>query len=170
MGGQVVTGIGFLGAGLIIRDGLSVRGLSAAATVWSTGAVGTLAGSGHLLESAEVTAFIVLGNIFLPHLTGVVDRFSPQNEIQERYYRISLQCAPIDEAVVRTQLLQSMNVRSLRLSSLESTRLEDTGNVGVEAIVYSSQGQDLVVEEIVGELALSKHIFSARWASKNTPE
>ncbi|WP_245272874.1 MgtC/SapB family protein [Microvirga lotononidis] len=46
MGAQVVTDIGFLGAGLIMRDGLSVRGLSTAATVWATGAVGVLAGYG----------------------------------------------------------------------------------------------------------------------------
>ncbi len=43
MGGQVVTGIGFLGAGLIMRDGLNIRGLSTSATIWATGAIGVLA-------------------------------------------------------------------------------------------------------------------------------
>jgi putative Mg2+ transporter-C (MgtC) family protein len=45
---QVVSGIGFLGAGLIFREGLSVRGLNTAATIWCSAAVGVLAGNGFL--------------------------------------------------------------------------------------------------------------------------
>jgi putative Mg2+ transporter-C (MgtC) family protein len=51
IGGQVVTGIGFLGAGLIMCDGLNIRGLSTAGTVWATGAIGVLAGYGKFLEA-----------------------------------------------------------------------------------------------------------------------
>jgi putative Mg2+ transporter-C (MgtC) family protein len=43
---QVVSGIGFLGAGVIMREGLTVRGLNTAATLWCSAAVGTLSGSG----------------------------------------------------------------------------------------------------------------------------
>src|SRR6516164_5942263 len=46
---QVVSGIGFLGAGLIFREGLSVRGLNTAATLWCSAAVGVLAGAGYPL-------------------------------------------------------------------------------------------------------------------------
>ena len=44
---QVVSGIGFLGAGIIFREGLQVSGLNTAATLWCSAAVGLLAGSGH---------------------------------------------------------------------------------------------------------------------------
>src|SRR6202049_3808827 len=44
---QVVSGIGFLGAGLIFREGLSVRGLNTAATLWCSAAVGVVAGAGY---------------------------------------------------------------------------------------------------------------------------
>src|SRR6478672_1946527 len=43
---QIVSGIGFLGAGVIMRDGLNVRGLNTAATLWCSAAVGSLAGAG----------------------------------------------------------------------------------------------------------------------------
>src|SRR3979490_3119161 len=43
---QIVSGIGFLGAGVILRDGLNVRGLNTAATLWSSAAVGALAAPG----------------------------------------------------------------------------------------------------------------------------
>lgn len=60
MGGQVVTGIGPLGAGLIMRDGLNIRGLSTSATIWATGAIGVLAGCGEIFEAAEATLLILL--------------------------------------------------------------------------------------------------------------
>lgn len=165
MGGQVVTGIGFLGAGLIMRDGLSVRGLSSAATLWATGAVGTLAGYGFILAALEVTVFILMINVGLPRLRGLIDYMSPEEEQTERYYVIELKCEAQDEAVVRTKLLQAMNVRKLRLQSLESHALPNTSDVEVEAMVYSQQQVDSFVEQLVGELSLSPLIFSTRWTS-----
>ena len=56
----VVTGVGFLGGGMILRDGGAVRGLTTAAAIWSTAAVGMLAGVGELLIAALVTAIVIL--------------------------------------------------------------------------------------------------------------
>jgi len=56
---QIVTGIGFLGAGAIIRQGLSVRGLTTAASVWATAAVGIAAGSGRFLLAAGSTLLLM---------------------------------------------------------------------------------------------------------------
>jgi uncharacterized membrane protein YhiD involved in acid resistance len=62
---QVVSGIGFLGAGIIFREGLQVTGLNTAATLWCSAAVGLLAGSGHPLHATLVTLFVVLVNLTL---------------------------------------------------------------------------------------------------------
>jgi probable HAF family extracellular repeat protein len=53
---QVVSGIGFLGAGVIFREGMSARGLNTAATLWCSAAIGVLAGAGYLAYAA-LTAF-----------------------------------------------------------------------------------------------------------------
>ena len=170
MGAQVVTGIGFLGAGLIMRDGLSVRGLSGAATVWATGAVGTLAGYGFLLEATETTLFVLLINVAMPRIGGLIEQYFPENEIVERFYIIELKCAALDEAAVRTKLLQAMNVRKLRLRGLESHALKDTGQVEVEAVVHSVRPQDELLEQLVGDLSLSPLIFYTKWTSTTPPE
>lgn len=170
MGGQVVTGIGFLGAGLIMRDGRSVRGLSGAATLWATGAVGTLAGYGFSIEAAEVTFFILLINVGLPKLRWVIEYYAPEREVVERFYIIELKCAVQDEAPVRTKLLQAMNVHKLRLHSLESHALKDSRTVEVEAVVYSAREEDSLVEKLVGELSLAPAIFSTSWTSTTAPE
>ncbi len=65
--GQVVTGIGFLGAGIIFREGASIHGLTTAATVWCSSAVGCMAGAGYYVETLIATVFIICINIsFMP--------------------------------------------------------------------------------------------------------
>ena len=76
---QVVSGIGFLGAGVILRDGLSVRGLNTAATLWCAAAVGSLAGAGmHVMAVAGAVAIIAV-NVGLRELGRAVDRKDDEN-------------------------------------------------------------------------------------------
>lgn len=69
--GQVVTGIGFIGAGVILHKGTIVRGITTAATVWCSAAAGCLAAIGQFSELAVLTSVIVLINFGF----GPVDRF-----------------------------------------------------------------------------------------------
>jgi putative Mg2+ transporter-C (MgtC) family protein len=63
--GQMVTGIGFLCAGIIFKEGLSVHGLTTAVTVWCCSAVGCLAAAGYFKETFIATFFIIVINICL---------------------------------------------------------------------------------------------------------
>jgi putative Mg2+ transporter-C (MgtC) family protein len=63
--GQVVTGVGFLCAGVIIHHGVTVRGINTAGTVWCTSAVGVLAGLGLILWAVAVTFVVIIGNVIL---------------------------------------------------------------------------------------------------------
>jgi putative Mg2+ transporter-C (MgtC) family protein len=60
----IMTGIGFLGAGAIVRDGASVRGLTTAASIWITAAIGILAGAGFYFPALAATA-LTLGTLSL---------------------------------------------------------------------------------------------------------
>jgi putative Mg2+ transporter-C (MgtC) family protein len=66
---QVVSGVGFIGAGVILHTGMTIRGLNTAATLWSAAAVGSLAGAGFLLEAVIGACFVLLANVLLrtPH-------------------------------------------------------------------------------------------------------
>ncbi len=74
--GQVVTGIGFLGGGVILREGLNVRGLNTAATLWCSAAVGCLCGLGLIWEAMFGTSLIVMSNLCLRPLAERIDSFS----------------------------------------------------------------------------------------------
>jgi len=63
--GQVVTGVGFMCAGVIWHEGPTVRGLNTAATMWCMAAVGILAGLGHSLIATLAAAILLLANVLL---------------------------------------------------------------------------------------------------------
>lgn len=71
--GQVVTGVGFLCAGLIWHEGGTVRGINSAATVWCSCAVGVFCGIGMLLWAALITALVVLANVVLHYIEHRID-------------------------------------------------------------------------------------------------
>src|SRR5580658_2462174 len=62
---QVVTGIGFLGAGVILREGVNVHGLNTAATLWCSAMVGTFAGGGFWVPSLVAAGFVIATNLLL---------------------------------------------------------------------------------------------------------
>ncbi len=80
---QVATGIGFLAGGVILRDGLRVRGLNTAATVWCVAAIGGLAGMGRLPLAAGATALVVLGNSLFHFMEHQMEKRSPTPDAGE---------------------------------------------------------------------------------------
>jgi putative Mg2+ transporter-C (MgtC) family protein len=72
--GQVVSGMGFLGGGVILREGFSVKGLSTAATLWCTAAVGCMIGLGYVSQSIVGAAAILGVNVILRPLTQHLPR------------------------------------------------------------------------------------------------
>lgn len=63
--GQVVSGVGFLCAGVIMHHGITVRGINTAATIWCASAVGVLAGLGFIAWAAVVSLLVVIANVVL---------------------------------------------------------------------------------------------------------
>src|SRR3981189_299802 len=98
---QVVSGIGFLGAGLIFREGLSVRGLNAAATLWCSAAIGVLAGEGYLLYATVAASFVVFVNLLLRPIVNFIDRQSLTSTDLEVAYLVSVTCRSPDQAHIR---------------------------------------------------------------------
>lgn len=72
--GQVVTGIGFIGAGVILHTGTTVRGLTTAATVWCSAGAGCLAAVGLYAELLILTLLIVFVNVFFGYLDNYINR------------------------------------------------------------------------------------------------
>ena len=164
---QVVSGIGFLGAGLIFREGLSVRGLNTAATVWCSAAVGVLAGASLPAYAAIATGFILFVNLLLRPIVIFINRQPFVAGEVEVGYLVAVTCRSPDEAHVRALLLQGLAGAGLALRRLDSNDIEGTGRVGVTALMTAPHRVDADVEKIVGRLSLEPTVSAARWQAES---
>src|SRR5271157_3527330 len=89
---QVVSGIGFLGAGVIFKEGLNVRGLNTAATLWCSAAVGLLAGEGFALYGLLAAVLVVGSNVLLRPLVRLINRQPMDDTETDRTYVAYVVC------------------------------------------------------------------------------
>jgi len=160
---QVVSGIGFLGGGVILREGLSVRGLNTAATLWCAAAVGCLSGSGHLSESFIGAIAVLLANILLRPLAYNINRQPIKNTEVEICYQCSIICRSEDEAHVRALILQAVNSQSLMLRALKSEDLDNPTKVEVKAQLVTLDRDDVLLEQVVSRLSLEAGVSAVSW-------
>jgi len=160
--GQIVSGIGFLGAGVILRNGLNVSGLNTAATLWCSAAVGTLSGEG-MYGSAITGAIAVLGaNVALRPIARALSR-GPGAADEEVTCLFRITARADQEAHLRALLLQSLSGQPLFLKSLTSDDLEHTDKVEVHAMLLSTGHENAVLEQIVSRLSLEPGVSGVSW-------
>jgi putative Mg2+ transporter-C (MgtC) family protein len=144
----VVSGVGFLGAGAIIKDGASIRGLNTAATLWCSAAVGACAGAGELFDSIFIAFSLVGINLVLRPLSRFIDRRSIRSRDTAMTYRIAAVCPESHEATARGRLLQAIAERPLVLRQLRTEDIGEGESVSVRAEVESPKRADGVIDEI----------------------
>ena len=160
----VVSGVGFLGAGVIISDGVSVRGINTAATLWCAAAVGALAASGFVWQAGVATAAILAINILLRPLGRRIDRQPVDEDTEiETIYRFRATTRDKKEAHVRALLLQSISGHGYQLRALESADIDGTDLVEVRAELATIGRNDEQIEAAAGRLGLEPNVTSVRW-------
>jgi putative Mg2+ transporter-C (MgtC) family protein len=160
---QVVSGIGFLGAGIIFREGLNVRGLNTAATLWCSAAIGVLAGAGAWALAALAATLVVGVNLLLRPLVQHISRQSVTSVELPSGYVVTVVCKGEQEAQTRALVLQGLNLGGLHLRRLDSANIEGTDRVEVTASVTAEGRPDGALEQIVGRLSLEPTVTAARW-------
>jgi putative Mg2+ transporter-C (MgtC) family protein len=160
----VVSGVGFLGAGVIFKDGGSVHGLNTAATIWSSAAIGALSGLGHPLNAFIVALAVLATNVLLRPLAYRLHPAQGVSGDQELAYSFELICRPEDEAHMRALMVQGMSRGSLTLTSLRSEDIEGTAKMRVTARVSGMGRQDHALEQLVAQSSLEAGVSSVSWA------
>jgi putative Mg2+ transporter-C (MgtC) family protein len=139
-----VSGIGFLGGGVILRDGFTVRGLNTAATLWSSAAVGVLAAAGHL-----VFALLATATVLATHLLGrLIDHDTPDEEEDLQPYRLHLACRPKTEQHIRALVVQHTSGNDVILRGVRATRDDDGGDVRLSAQLAHYRAGPVAGDEI----------------------
>jgi putative Mg2+ transporter-C (MgtC) family protein len=164
---QVVSGIGFLAGGVILRQGANVRGLTTAATLWATSAVGVLAGFGFLTQAAGAAASIILANIVLYWVSQRVDRIKRNTADVITTYTMDVACKAASEPQVRSLIVENVSSTPFNLLSLETKAVVENG-VTVRTQIARRGRDDRAVEQLAKNIKALDGVVSTHWQAAET--
>ncbi|MGH3542571.1 MAG: MgtC/SapB family protein [Mycobacterium sp.] len=166
----VVSGVGFLGGGVILREGFNVRGLNTAATLWCSAAVGVLAAAGHLLFAVVATGTIVGVHLLGRPLGHLIDHDNVVEEDEDdQPYQVQLICRPKSEKYARAQIVQRASGNDFVLRGIHTGRAVDD-NIALTAYLLSDRHAPARLERLVAELSLQPGVHAVHWYAGDQDE
>lgn len=162
---QIVSGIGFLGAGIIFRDGFNVHGLNTAATLWCSAGVGMMAGAGAWDLALLLTAMVVFVNLGLRPLVKWLKRHTLAGVPLSRGYRVVVTVAEAQEALARSLILRTLTLGGLHLSEIGMAPGEEGRGLDLSATVTAEGVGEAGLEQAVQRLAAEPGLIRVRWQS-----
>ncbi|MCA6115787.1 MgtC/SapB family protein [Bradyrhizobium sp. WSM 1738] len=121
----VVSGIGFLGAGVIMKQGMDVRGLNTAATLWASAAVGSCAGADLVAQAVALTIFVIAGNTMLRPLVNAINRIPLNEQTSEATYYFKLAVTPEALPDLRDRLVEKLEAANYPVADVNVVEFGD---------------------------------------------
>jgi putative Mg2+ transporter-C (MgtC) family protein len=170
----VVSGVGFLGGGVIMRDKGAIQGINTAATLWCAAAVGVLCGTGYYVPAIAGTAIVLLTNTALREVSRMINAAPVANADLVREYALSVVCREEDEIHIRTAISNSMYATPLSFQRLTSEDVPDApGRLLVTATLKLHPKDQPKLELMASRVSMEKGVSSVSWTAKDaepTPE
>lgn len=158
----VVSGIGFLGAGAIMKEGLNVRGLNTAATLWCSAAVGACAGAGLLAEAGLLTIFVLAGNTLLRPMVEAINRIPIDERHSEATYEMRITVDRQAASDARELLVEHLERAHYPVASVDTkAQMEDTVDVVATLVAASVVPEEL--DAIAVHLEKQRGVANAAW-------
>ncbi len=159
----VVSGIGFLGAGAIMKEGSKVWGLNTAATLWCSAAIGALSGFGLVVEAAIVTAAVLAGNTLLRPLVNAINRAPFDERTSEATYEVNVLTKAEHVGDVRDHVVAALTDASYPIRDIEvMERSEDVTEI--VAILVSTAVEPSELDSVVQRLTLQPGVDHVSWS------
>jgi len=163
----VVSGVGFLGAGVIMKQGSNVWGLNTAATLWCSAAVGACAGADLAFEAIALTGFVLAGNTLLRPLVNAINRAPIDQGATEAIYEVRITTTAEHLDNTREFLREKLESASYPLREIDVVEREG-GGVELVAMLVGTGADPRELDEIVSSLEANPLIQSASWTLRTT--
>jgi len=156
---QVVSGIGFLGAGVILRDGTNIRGLNTAATLWCSAAIGTLTALGLILEAVIGVLYILLSNLFLRFISRKMMKKTIGND--RINYILIIICDEEKEMIIKNMLIQKLKVHQNIIQNFTTNKLDE--KIRMEVKLEMLNGSVDNIDNIVNRICIEPGVTSVEY-------
>lgn len=163
----VVSGIGFLGAGVIMREEGNVRGINTAATLWASGAVGACAGADLILEACLATVFILAANTLLRPLVTFINRQPLDTisvEVTNSVYIITPKHA---QKYALKQFINSLEEAGYQTQDIEVHQF-GSDDVEIRAVLTTSAVDGDEMDRLIAKIADQDFVIQAFWSPSTT--
>ena len=158
----VVSGVGFLGAGAIMKEGANITGLNTAATLWGSAAVGSCAGAGLIAEALLAALFVLASNTLLRPVVNQINRRPVDEEAGEANYRVYVICQRAVQADVREQLVAMLEAANYPVRDIDQHAFGLT-DAEIEATLYATAVDAEELDAVMGQLEKQPGVLQAFW-------
>lgn len=159
----VVSGIGFLGAGVIMKGEGNVRGLNTAATLWGTAAVGACAGADLLLEAILSALFVLAGNTLLRPVVNAINRKPIDDQTSEVTYSVCVICSRLQQKEVLERLENLLESSSYPVCDFDIHPFAQN-EVQIFAMLMSTSVNSDELDKIVDQLGDMSSVSQSFWS------
>ncbi len=162
----VVSGVGFLGAGVIMKQGNNVWGLNTAATLWCSAAVGACAGADLAIEAVTLTVFVLAGNTLLRPLVNAINRAPIDEAGTEAIYEVHLRTSDAHRDEAREFLRDQLEAANYPVKEIEEDEKDD--EVELLATLLGTAADPDELDAVVARLKASPIVENAGWNLRTT--
>ena len=163
----VISGVGFLGAGVIMKGDGGVRGLNTAATLWGAAAVGACAGADLIAEATLIALFVLAGNTLLRPLVNAINRQPIDDEMSEVTYTVCV----IGNRLAQKQMIDQLEV-SLERADYPIGKMEvrpfAQDEVQLFATLVSTSAESEVLDRVLDEISNNSQVTQAFWSTSTS--
>ena len=158
----VVSGIGFLGAGAIMKQGANITGLNTAATLWGSAAVGACAGSSLIGEALVAALFVLASNTLLRPVVNRINRRPINDEASEATYRFYVICQRDVQAEVHEKLVEVLEAASYPVRDIDQHPFGQT-DAEIQATLYATAVDSSELDKVAVEMEALHGVTQAFW-------
>ena len=159
----VVSGVGFLGAGVIMREEGSVRGINTAATLWGSAAVGAAAGADLIVEAILGAGFVLAANTLLRPMVNAINRQPIDTEATEVTYSVKVIAPRAHQKEALELLEETLEAASYPVGELDIEIFGDH-DVEISAVLISTAVDSEELDQLIESLLNHAYISQAYWS------
>ncbi len=160
----VASGVGFLGAGVILKEGMNIRGLNTAATIWCSAVTGGFAGADRPAEAILLAVFVLAGNTFLRPLVTLIERAPIDERATEAIFEMRVTVAEARRDAVRETLCEKLEAAAYPIRDVaELDREEEIELVATLSTTSVDAGE---LDAVAQQLRALPGVSHASWSSR----
>ncbi len=160
----VASGVGFLGAGVILKEGMNIRGLNTAATLWCSAVTGGYAGADREAEAVLLALLVLAGNTFLRPLVTFIERTPIDESKTEATFEVRLRVSDTRRDAIRDLLFDKLEAANYPVRKIEEFELD--GGLELVATLSPTSALGAELDAVTSDLERVPGVAHATWSSR----